>query len=179
MKKTLEELLTEEADLRFPSFCENDAWALGCLFVERARSASLAIAIDISTKDRVLFHSALPGTTPDNDQWITRKKNTVNRFGHSSWYFGQKLAADGTTLESRYYVSERDFASHGGSFPIAIKGTGVIGTVTVSGLPQEEDHALVVRTIADYLAGARAGKEAGSGIESQGAQAGGGRGGKE
>lgn len=144
-------VLREEESLRFPSFDEDDAWTLGSLFVERARSRSLAVTIDISTKDKVLFHYSFPGTNPDNEHWVTRKKNLVNRFGHSSWYIGRLLERGGTTLEARYGVSERDYAPHGGSFPIFITGTGIIGTVTVSGLPQEEDHALVVGTIADYL----------------------------
>ena len=151
MNDSLEAILRQEEELQFSSFSEHDAWKLGSLFVERAQSAALAISIDISTKDKVLFHYSCLGTNPDNELWIARKKNLVNRFGHSSWYFGQKLKRDGVTLEERYYVSERDYAPHGGCFPLAIKNTGIIGTITVSGLPQEEDHALVVETIAAYL----------------------------
>lgn len=145
--------MREEEELSFPSFNEDDAWRLGVLFADRARSEKLPVAIDISYKDKVLFHYACPGTTPDNDQWVIRKKNLVNRFGHSSWYFGQKLLMDGATLEGRYYVSEKEYAAHGGCFPINVRGTGLVGTVTVSGLPQAEDHALVVRTVREYLQG--------------------------
>lgn len=155
MTQSLEELVKEEAELAFPSFNEDDAWSLGTLLAERARTEGLSITIDISTKDKVLFHYTCPGTTPDNDQWVIRKRNLVNRFGHSSWYFAQKLKQDGSTLEGRYYVSEKDYAAHGGCFPINVQRTGLIGTVTVSGLPQAEDHAFVVRAIRDYLAGVR------------------------
>lgn len=151
MNDSLETILRQEEELQFSSFNEDDAWDLGSLFVERARSAALAISIDISTKDKILFHYSSRGTNPDNELWIARKKNLVNRFGHSSWYFGQKLKRDGVTLEERYYVSEKDYAPHGGCFPLAVRNTGIIGTVTVSGLPQEEDHALVVSTIAEFL----------------------------
>ncbi len=47
-----------------------------------------------------------------------------------------------------------DYMAHGGSFPIRLAGPTCIGAVTVSGLPQREDHALVTRTLAEFL-GAR------------------------
>jgi uncharacterized protein (UPF0303 family) len=34
-------------------------------------------------------------------------------------------------------VSEKDYATHGGAFPLIIKDVGVVGTVTVSGLAQQ------------------------------------------
>jgi uncharacterized protein (UPF0303 family) len=43
------------------------------------------------------------------------------------------------------------YAAHGGSFPINITGSGLIGTATVSGLPQAADHALVVEAIERFL----------------------------
>lgn len=152
MNQILKEALSEEAELRYPAFDEEDAWVLGCLMAERARKEGLPVAIDISLKDRVLFHCSLPGTSPDNDQWVIRKKNAVHRFGHSSWYLGRKLEEEGATLEGRYYVSEREYSAHGGSFPLTVTGTGIIGSVTVSGLPQEADHALVVSCIRSHLA---------------------------
>jgi uncharacterized protein (UPF0303 family) len=61
------------------------------------------------------------------------------------------LKSKGKTLEQSYLVSESDYAPHGGCFPIIVKNTGIVGTVTVSGLPQEEDHKLVVEAIRKYL----------------------------
>ncbi len=156
MNDILERLLEQEERLRFPLFNEESAWELGCLFAERAKRDAIAIAVDIATKDRVLFHHSRAGTNPDNEAWIRRKKRTVNRFGHSSFYIGKKLESLGLTLAQKYYLSERSYAAHGGCFPIIVEGVGVIGTVTVSGLPQEEDHALVVDVLGAYLAGERA-----------------------
>ena len=45
----------------------------------------------------------------------------------------------------------REYAAHGGSFPIVLKGTGQVGSITVSGLPGPEDHAMVVSVLKDYL----------------------------
>lgn len=152
MEYRLDKLLEQEAALQFDRFDEDDAWRLGCAFVERAQADRFGITIDISTKDKVLFHCSRAGTNPDNEHWVARKKNTVNRFGHSSWYVGQKLRELKLTLEEKYQVSERDYAVHGGCFPLAVRGVGIIGTITVSGLSQEEDHALVVEVLSTFLA---------------------------
>jgi uncharacterized protein (UPF0303 family) len=40
--------------------------------------------------------------------------------------------------------------AHGGSFPIRI-GELCVGAITVSGLPQREDHDLLTRTLATFL----------------------------
>ena len=151
MEYPLDKLIEQENALQFDSFDEDDAWRLGCAFVEKAQAGKLGITIDISTKDKVLFHCNRKGTNPDNEHWVVRKKNAVNRFGHSSWYVGQKLRELKLTLEQKYMVSESEYAAHGGSFPLAVRGVGIIGTVTVSGLTQEEDHALVVEVLAAFL----------------------------
>ena len=152
MSYTLTQLQQQEDDLLFARFNETDAWTLGSLLVETARAHNLPVAIDISSSDRVLFHCACPGTSPDNGYWITRKKNTVRRFGHSSLYVGQKLRDAGTTIEQKYMVSEFEFAAHGGCFPVRVADVGIVATVTVSGLAQTDDHDMAVAGIRQYLA---------------------------
>ena len=151
MDDILNQLLREEQDLQFPKFNEDDAWTLGSLLVERAHRRKLPVTIDITRGTHQLFHAALRGTSPDNDEWVKRKVRLVYRFGHSSFYVGQLLKSKGKTIEQSYLVSESEYAPHGGCFPIIVKNTGVVGTVTVSGLPQEEDHKLVVEAIRNYL----------------------------
>jgi uncharacterized protein (UPF0303 family) len=53
----------------------------------------------------------------------------------------------------RYSVDPAEFAAHGGAFPVRVRGVGLVGTVAVSGLPQEEDHRLVVTILERFLAG--------------------------
>jgi uncharacterized protein (UPF0303 family) len=151
MEETLETLLAQEKALQFPAFDETSAWELGSLIVAAARSRSLPIAIDIRRGDRQLFHASMPGASADNDQWIARKVRTVNRFGHSSFYIALLLKSSGKTITEKYYISEFEFAAAGGCFPLIVRGTGMIGTVAVSGLPQEEDHRLVVECIQALL----------------------------
>jgi uncharacterized protein (UPF0303 family) len=152
MDDILKQLLHEEQELQFTRFNEAAAWHIGSQLVERSESQSLPVAIDITRGDHQLFHASLRGTSPDNDEWIKRKVRLVYRFGHSSYYMGQLLKAKGKSLEEVYLLSENFYAPHGGCFPVIVKDTGVIGTITVSGLAQEDDHALVVQAIRDYLA---------------------------
>lgn len=147
----LKQLLQEEQELQFTKFNEATAWQIGSQLVEQATSAGLSITIDITRGDHQLFHASLHATSADNDEWIKRKARLVNRFGHSSFYVGQLLKSKGKSLEEAYLISESLYAPHGGCFPIIVKDTGMIGTITVSGLAQEDDHKLVVQAIRNYL----------------------------
>jgi uncharacterized protein (UPF0303 family) len=152
MDDILEQLLQEEQELQFTSFNEATAWQIGCQLVEQAQKEGLSVTVDITRGSHQLFHASLGGTSADNDEWIKRKIRLVYRFGHSSFYMGQLLKQKGKRLEEAYLISEGEYAPHGGCFPIMVEGTGMVGAITVSGLPQEEDHKLVVQAIRDYLA---------------------------
>jgi len=152
MEDILKQLLQEEQELQFAKFNETTAWQIGSLLVEKCAREGLSVTIDITRGEHQIFHASLPGTTSDNDEWIKRKVRLVYRFGHSSFYMGQLLKSKGKRIEEAYLLPENLYAPHGGCFPIIIKDTGVIGTITVSGLPQEEDHKLVIQTLRDFLA---------------------------
>ena len=152
MEDILQQLLQEEQELQFPYFNEITAWELGSQMVEYALHHKLPVTIDIRRGEHQLFHYSMPGTSTDNDEWVKRKVRLVNRFGHSSFYIGQQLKQKGKSIEESYLLSESEYAPHGGCFPIILRNTGVIGTVTVSGLPQEEDHKLVVESLRTFLA---------------------------
>ncbi len=152
MEDVLTKLLQEEHDLQFMTFNELTAWKLGSQLVELATDKGLAVTIDITRGEHQLFHASLPGTSADNDEWVKRKVRLVYRFGHSSFYMGQLLKSKGKRIEDSYLIPESLYAPHGGCFPVIVKGTGMVGTVTVSGLPQEEDHQLVVQAIREFLA---------------------------
>jgi uncharacterized protein (UPF0303 family) len=149
----LAELAAQEARLVLTGFDHDTAWELGSRLVRAARDADLAVVVSISRGGQRLFHVALPGTTPDNDDWVDRKARVVLRFGHSSLYVGTQARAAGSTFEQRTGLPTSEYAAHGGSFPLAVRGVGVVGTVTVSGLPQVDDHAFVVEQLTRFLAG--------------------------
>jgi uncharacterized protein (UPF0303 family) len=95
----------------------------------------------------------LPGTTADNEAWIERKIRAVLRFGHSSLYLSVQRHLDGRTLAEATGVDPALYAAAGGCFPVQVTGCGIIATITVSGLPQVEDHRLVVEVVREFLAG--------------------------
>ena len=151
----LERIARQERELQWTSFNEDDAWQLGSTLRELAVERQLAIVIDVrrfaphlgSQSGAPLFYAALRGTSPDNAEWARRKANLVARLHRSSYAVGLALNARNTNLQEKYGFAMADYASHGGSFPIALVGTGVIGSVTVSGLPQRDDHELVVEAL--------------------------------
>ncbi|MFE2826184.1 heme-degrading domain-containing protein [Streptomyces sp. NPDC059271] len=145
------ELEEQERRLTLPRFTHDDAWTLGTLLVELARERDAPVAVDIRRGGQQLFHAALPGSTPDNDAWIDRKRRVVERYGCSSLLVGSRFRAKGTTFEDSSRLDPDTYAAHGGAFPLTVKNTGVIGTVVVSGLPQIEDHRLVVEALEKFL----------------------------
>jgi uncharacterized protein (UPF0303 family) len=140
----------QETELRFPAFDYDTAWTLGLTLRDLALSRNQCIVVDIrrfGQPHQQLFYTALAGTTPDNQRWVQRKINVVARFHRPSYAIGLLLEQQGRQFAERYNLPDADYAPHGGCFPIHVTGAGIIGAVTVSGLPQREDHNLVVEAI--------------------------------
>ena len=82
---------------------------------------------------------------------MRRKSNTVARFLRSSYAVGLGLELKQSNITEKYALPATDYVTHGGSFPIAVTGVGVLGSVTVSGLAQRADHELVVEALCALL----------------------------
>jgi uncharacterized protein (UPF0303 family) len=149
----LEKIALQEKRLQFKHFDAEVAWALGSALKAAAEKRGVAVAIDIHLNGHQLFSYAMPGTTPDNWEWIRRKRNVVQRFHRSSYAVGLTHQRAQTSFHEKAAVDVKDYAPHGGCFPIFLAGSGsaCVGTITVSGLPQREDHNLVVAALQDYL----------------------------
>lgn len=148
----VETLEAEAQALILPQFTESTALDLGLVLVRMAQDGGLPIVINIRTANRTLFHAALPGSSPLNDLWARRKGNTALLFELPSFLVGTRNRARNETL-GRHGLDPADYADNGGAVPIRVAGAGVVAVVTVSGLPQAEDHALVVRAIRQVMAG--------------------------
>ncbi|MGL4406460.1 MAG: heme-degrading domain-containing protein [Notoacmeibacter sp.] len=144
-------LLAQESTLVFPTFDEATAWAVGSKIREIAASRGQGVFIDIRLWDRVLFTHAMAGTSSDNEDWVRRKVNVVKRFQTSSYRKGLELKRDGKVLDTAVGCNPMDYAPHGGGFPIRLKNGPIIGCITVSNLPQREDHKLAIEAISAVL----------------------------
>ena len=141
----------QEQRLRFDAFDAESAWSLALALREAGLQRRAPIAVLVETWALPLASFALPGATADNFDWARRKINVVKRFQRSSYALGLLLAQSGRTLADMGALPERDFAVHGGAFPIVVHGAGCIGAVAVSGLPQRDDHNMVVAALAATL----------------------------
>jgi uncharacterized protein (UPF0303 family) len=144
-------LRKQESAAQFQSFSEETAFDLGSALYGIVRAKRLPVVVNIRTPDRALFHAAMPGATPDNDHWVRRKSNIVLRFHQSSLLYGQMLASKGRVIDDDLGITLGEYAPHGGSFPIRIKKSGVVAAITVSGLPQLDDHRMVIEALGLYL----------------------------
>ncbi|GAB3260552.1 heme-degrading domain-containing protein [Kineosporia babensis] len=146
--KTLE---SQEEELVLDSFDHNDAWRLGSHITRIAQEAKAGVGIDIRRPGLIVFRSALPGITADQDVWIARKAALVLRMEASSALVDARLSAAGVDAAAIGWLGP-EYAITGGSFPIRVRGAGVVAAATASGLTSQEDHDLVVAGLRAYLA---------------------------
>jgi len=151
MDSDLARIASQEQRLRFDAFDSETAWALALALREDGLARRAPIVAVVETWAVRLAAFALPGATDDNFDWARRKINTVRRFQRCSYAIGLQLAAAGRTLADLGALPERDYAVHGGAFPIFVRGAGCIGAVAVSGLPQREDHKIATAALARVL----------------------------
>ena len=149
---TSQQLRQQAHDLELGSFTVNDALELGTLALTVARSRDLPVAIEVWHTGRLVFKAALPGTSADNDDWLRRKRNVVERFEQSTMAVRVSYEEKGQEFISATGLTLCDFAAHGGGWPITLAGVGVVGFFGISGLPQVEDHNLITECLAQFIA---------------------------
>jgi uncharacterized protein (UPF0303 family) len=146
-----ERVALQERELLLPGLDARFAWELGVRMRTLAEERGQAVVIDVRRFGQPLFYVALEGTTPDHPEWVRRKCNVVARFHRSSYAIGLKMKAKKETLASQQGLPLADYATDGGSFPLAVTGAGVVGCATVSGLPERADHELGVEALCTVL----------------------------
>ena len=152
MKKQIIEILQKQEELLwFDAFDGDTAWDLGCFMVRQAKEQGIRIAVCIRLNNGCRLFQYVPvGTGISNQSWMERKYETVKRMERSSLLSRYVLESKEQTLAD-LGPSDAECTLYGGGFPIRVRGVGVIGVLTVSALPHEEDHEFIVGCLEKYL----------------------------
>jgi uncharacterized protein (UPF0303 family) len=140
----------QEATQIQPHFYENMARKKGKSILAMAVARNAPVVVNIRNASRCFFHAALPGSSANNDNWARRKSNAALMAGHASLLIGMRHAAHNRTVEGEGW-SPIDFSDSGGAVPLRVAGAGIVAVATVSGLPQVEDHKMVVEAIRSLM----------------------------
>lgn len=147
----IDRIILQEQQLVFPRFDEAVAFSLGMRVRERALRDNLGLVCDVRTWERPLFYMALPRTTGDNQHWVRRKSNLVQRVGKSSYRVVLENKSGADHFLPRRGLDDADFVMAGGGFPIRVAHAGMIGCITISGLQERDDHAVAVQALCEEL----------------------------
>jgi uncharacterized protein (UPF0303 family) len=145
------QLLDEEQILKLPSLSNNDAIEIGQIAATLGSQRKLPIAIEVRISEWIVFHASLEGSKPENDWWINRKVAVVMLNQHSTMFERVSAEERGVDWHKENGVTDETHAIHGGALPL-ITDEGFKGILIISGLPQVEDHLLVVEVLTEFLA---------------------------
>jgi uncharacterized protein (UPF0303 family) len=141
----------QEKRLAFAAFDEAVAFTIGSALRERALAENFPVVIQISVWDRLLFYAALPGSSNSNFDWVRRKINVVKMFQKSTYRMVLEQDSPDRAFKTGHGLPVTDYVLAGGGFPVVIKGIGAVGAFGVSGLPEREDHGIIVDALCDHL----------------------------
>src|SRR3954470_7975091 len=140
---TADELLAQEDEARFPRFDSQAAIKLGRRLLERGDRDRLPIAFEVYVGDRLAFRAALPGSNAENDRYLASKLAIARESGHPTLFtsreYRDRLAADPSLRDER----RASYGPYGGCVPLRRSDGTVAGYATVSGLSEQDDHAMV------------------------------------
>jgi uncharacterized protein (UPF0303 family) len=149
---TSSQLLVEEQILTLPSLSTAEALEIGEIAKSLGAVRNLPIAIEVRLGDWIVYHASLPGSTPENDWWMSRKARTVILKQHSTLYERVSAEERGVDWHKENNLLDETHAIHGGGLPLITKNEGFVGMLLISGLPQVEDHLLGVEVLTEFLA---------------------------
>ncbi|MCV0393985.1 MAG: heme-degrading domain-containing protein [Rhizobiaceae bacterium] len=150
-KQDIELIRQQEKALVFQRFDEQTAFDLGCAIRDEALKNGLGVYLEVATWDRRLFAAATPGSAGSNVNWARRKLNVVRMFGRATYAMVLEQQRDDRMLAPAQGLSVEDYVLAGGGFPIRVANAGMVGGIAVSGLPEREDHKLIVAALCKHL----------------------------
>ena len=133
--------------IELDSFSNRMALDMGLKIIALAESRNQHIAVEICRLNHSIFLYVDDKLPVDKHNWLRRKANVAKQFEESSWSVKNDLEIRKMTLEKTFGLDEKDFLAKGGSIPIFVKNAGMIATITVSGLHDEEDHKIIIEAL--------------------------------
>ena len=149
---TSTQLMNEEQILTLPLLDLAGALEIGEIAKSLGVARNLPIATEVRLGDWIIYHVSLPGSTPENDWWISRKARVVMLKHHSTMYERVSAEERGVDWHKENNLLDETYAIHGGGLPLITKDDGFAGVLLISGLPQVEDHLLGVEVLTEFLA---------------------------
>ena len=146
------QLINEEQILLLPFLDLTGALEISEIAKSLGVSRNLPISIEVRLGDWIIYHVSLPGSTPENDWWMSRKARTVMLKQHSTMYERVSAQERGVDWHKENNLLDETHAIHGGGLPLITKNEGFVGVLLISGLPQVEDHLLGVEVLTEFLA---------------------------
>jgi uncharacterized protein (UPF0303 family) len=115
-------------------------------------TAPAPICVKIVLGRRIVALLSSDGMAVDNERFLDLKINTVFNCGHSSLWWFHHLRATGRTLADVAWADPAEVIDMGGGVPL-LTHNQIVGAIAISGLPHEDDHALIMRVV-EAVAGA-------------------------
>lgn len=149
-KKMIGILEEQERLLRFKNVDFNMLADLCMRICSRIENMGKSAYIRADLNGILVFALCMPGATYNNEDWARRKSNLTLRYSISSLHATLNMKENGKTLEI-CGMDNADYGLSGGSFPILLESGIAVGSITVSGMTEWEDHQVIADVLAEEL----------------------------
>lgn len=133
--------------IELENFSNHIALEMGLAIIALAKNRNQQIAIEIARLNHAVFLYVGDDLPNDKHNWLRRKANVAKHFEESSLSVKNDLAEGNMTLATTFGLDVNEFLAKGGSIPLFVKNAGLIATITVSGLHDEEDHQIIIEAL--------------------------------
>ncbi|MDO4976107.1 MAG: heme-binding protein [Eubacteriales bacterium] len=151
LKNKMNQVKEQQKSIVVKSFTNAEAFDLGSYIYEKALKEGKPVAISVTRNRQKLFYAATEGTTVENDHWVMRKENAVYFFNKPTFETGLYMQIRNDNIWDKYGLERGEYSQNGGCIPIMAEGFGMIGTATVSGMSQAEDHIFVTEAVLEWI----------------------------
>ncbi len=133
--------------IELDSFSNRTAFEMASAIIDLAKKRDQHIAVEICRLNHTVFLYVDDNLPADKHNWLRRKANVAKQFEESSLSVKNDLKEGNMTLDKTFGLDDKDFIAKGGSIPVFVKSVGMVATITVSGLHDEEDHKIIVEAL--------------------------------